>query len=330
MQTYLILCIRKHRIRLWCLFSCLVLTSFLIYSYQSIVEFSKHARSTYDNSPHIWDTKGLSFVLSLSNVSSENAMIHSNVRFQSNNTGGRFDNAKIQENKSKIQNDINFYMSDLYSNLAPASIHFVWCEGKYFEFQHYLAIKRANSIIRPDKVFFHYKILPDQDDELYYDWFIRIRVELDVLLIRKLNDAVDCTTAVNKLLLVLELIERLGGIYIPEATLLVDFPVHFREASLISGVKALTPTKFKSGIIVGQKGMFNSPKTAEELLVILTRLAFDQSSVPSCCSVKHYNEASDEECMCVHVSTITIAFLLASHKKKIIQFDECLFLSLEC
>ncbi|KAL8611576.1 hypothetical protein ACOMHN_058130 [Nucella lapillus] len=210
-------------------------------------------------------------------------------------------NAKHKDTKQGEDED----RSDLRSDLAPATLHFVWCGKRHFEFRHYMAMKRADRLVRPDKIFFHYEVLPLLDPEGYFLWFNRTLADVDNILLRPL---VNYTTACSmegaqRFLLVLDILERFGGIYVPEDALLVDFPVHLRSSSLVTGVRATSPDVFRDGLIAGRKGAFKTPRTAEELLVTLSIGGREQSSIQPCGSVEHYNHDEDGDCICVKVSS---------------------------
>ena len=65
---------------------------------------------------------------------------------------------------------------DLLPDLAPPVVHFLWCGGaeRKFEYRHYLAVRRANEVVKPDKLVLHHRGLPEPDAEGYYTWFNQV------------------------------------------------------------------------------------------------------------------------------------------------------------
>ena len=191
--------------------------------------------------------------------------------------------------------------SDLRSDLAPATLHFLWCGRRHFEFRHYMAVKRADKLVRPDKIFFHYEELPVLDSEGYFLWFNRTLGEVNNILLRSVNGSRCATEGADRYLLILDLLERFGGIYVPEDAILVDFPVHLRSSALVTGVQAVSPKEFQDGLIAGMKGSFKKPGTPEELLVTLSLGQQEQGGLQPCGSIQHYNMEEDGDCICVKV-----------------------------
>ena len=66
---------------------------------------------------------------------------------------------------------------DLLPDLAPPVVHFLWCGGadRKFEYRHCLAMRRANEVVKPDKVVLHHRGLPTPDPQGYYTWFNQVR-----------------------------------------------------------------------------------------------------------------------------------------------------------
>ncbi|XP_076468099.1 uncharacterized protein LOC143298942 isoform X2 [Babylonia areolata] len=214
-------------------------------------------------------------------------------------------NNKINNNKKMVPDEEDDDKSDLRSDLAPAILHFLWCGKRHFEFRHYMAMKRANTLIRPDKVLFHYEVLPVMDKEGYYLWFNKTLADIDNVLPRPVNtSSYGCALeGAERFLLVMDILERFGGIYVPEDALLVDFPVHLRSSQLVAGVRAVSPQVFRDGLIAGKKSAFKSPTTGDELLIILSLNREEAGSIQPCGSVEHYNTEEDGDCICVKVES---------------------------
>ncbi|KAK7097818.1 uncharacterized protein [Littorina saxatilis] len=203
------------------------------------------------------------------------------------------------DNMDKDEDD----KSDLRSDLAPATLHFLWCGRRHFEFRHYMAMKRADKLIRPDKIFFHYEALPVLDEEGYFLWFNRTLAEVDNVLLRPFNYTKCPAEGAERFIAVLDLLEKFGGIYVPEDAILVDFPVHLRSSHLVPGVKPINETHFLDGLIAGRKGAFTKPTNAQELLVVLMNKEGVNSGIKPCGSIHHYNVEEEGDCICVKVTS---------------------------
>ncbi|XP_055894080.1 uncharacterized protein LOC106053628 isoform X1 [Biomphalaria glabrata] len=191
---------------------------------------------------------------------------------------------------------------DLKPDLAPPIIHYLWCGQKKFEFRHYLSIKRANYIIKPDKIFFHYLDMPLLDNEQYYTWFNQTRFENDHILLKKLNATWCPQEGAERYMLVLSILEYFGGIYIPEDALVVDFPIHLRAVQFMSGVVAKSLSVYSEGVIVAKKNGFISPSSQNGLNIVLASgRSAAQGTIEPCGSIEHYNKEGEDDCICVLV-----------------------------
>ncbi|XP_025085134.1 uncharacterized protein LOC112558729 isoform X6 [Pomacea canaliculata] len=233
---------------------------------------------------------------------------------QPNELVGRQPRAVGQESAKDVAKDANNELndganddddekSDLRSDLAPATLHFLWCGRRHFEFRHYMALRRADRLVRPDKIYFHYEHLPLIDQEGYFLWFNRTLADVDNILLKPLNYTGCPTEGAERYILVLDLLEKFGGIYIPEDAILVDFPVHLRSSSLVTGVEAVSPKDFRDGLIAGKKGAFKKPTTPEELLVVLSLGKQEHGGIQPCGSIEHYNMEEDGDCICVKITS---------------------------
>lgn len=216
---------------------------------------------------------------------------------------GRQPRAVKQEKLAPVSDDVDEDKSDLRSDLAPATVHFLWCGKRPFEFRHYMAVKRADRLIRPDKIFFHYEVLPALDQEGYFLWFNRTLADIDNILLRPLNSSRCAMEGADRYIVILDLLERFGGIYVPEDAILVDFPVHLRSSALVTGVQASSPSQYQDGVMAAMKGGFKKPSTPEELLVVLSLGRQDNGGIQPCGTIEHYNLEEDGDCMCVKVTS---------------------------
>ncbi|XP_067659508.1 uncharacterized protein [Haliotis asinina] len=192
--------------------------------------------------------------------------------------------------------------NDLLPDLAPSTLHYVWCGSRHFEFKHYLALKSAVRVIKPDKVYFHFEELPTTDSEEYYRWFNQSIAEIGHLLLHRINDTTCHRKGAGRFLLIMNLLHKYGGIYTPEDAILVDFPVHLRSLPLVTGAYARTHTDFLEGLMVGKRLSFNNPKTPEELQVVMAKGREEHGGLKPCASEMKYNRDKKGEIICVTVS----------------------------
>ncbi|XP_005113088.2 uncharacterized protein LOC101852534 [Aplysia californica] len=199
--------------------------------------------------------------------------------------------------------DMDESQADLLPDLSPAIVHIIWCGRKRtFDFRHYLSMKRAYHLIKPDKMIFHYQKLPTGDTELYYNWFDLIKSEIDSIVFRPLNTSRCDTSGPHRYMLALSLLEQFGGIFVPEDAILVDFPVHLRASPFVSGVVAKTLTEYLDGVIVAKKKGFISPSSQSGLNIVLASgRSAAQGIIDPCGTVKHFSEEEDGDCLCVKV-----------------------------
>ncbi|XP_041358998.1 uncharacterized protein LOC121375559 isoform X2 [Gigantopelta aegis] len=191
---------------------------------------------------------------------------------------------------------------DLLPDLAPAVLHYIWCGNRVFEFRHYLALKSAHRAVKPDKVFFHYEKLPLDDEQGYYQWFNETLRQIDHLLPRPLNQSV-CPQSgtAERYILVLDLLEQFGGIYVPEDSIWVDFPVHLRSSPIVSGVLPVNPSVYEDGIIVAKKRAFKKPISHEEMLITLSLGKHEHGELKPCADESAYNTDTNGHTMCVRI-----------------------------
>ena len=184
----------------------------------------------------------------------------------------------------------NFDDLDLIPDLAPAILHYIWCGSRTFEFRHYLALRSAHRAVKPDKVFFHYETLPVDEEQGYYQWFNDTLAQIDHLLLRPLNVS-ECPQSgtAQRYILVLDLLEQFGGIYVPEDSVWVDFPVHLRSLPVVSGILPISPSIYEDGIIVAKKHAFTKPANHEEMLITLSLGKLTQGELKPCAKENAYN-----------------------------------------
>ena len=76
---------------------------------------------------------------------------------------------------------------------GQATVFYVWCgvRRRPFEFRHYLSVRSALRVLRPDTVWFYYESKPVVDDKLYNTWWQELIDELPFFHHQSLYDVAD-------------------------------------------------------------------------------------------------------------------------------------------
>ena len=117
------------------------------------------------------------------------------------------------------------------------TVHYVWCGKRWFEFHHYLSMKSVLREIQPDLIIFHHDYLPILDEWLYNTWFDDLRDEFPFLFLRAAYPQEKLCLdhkRPNPEFINAQLTER-GGIYVNEHTMMLRFPIEFKEYDYIKG-----------------------------------------------------------------------------------------------
>ena len=171
---------------------------------------------------------------------------------------------------------------DLRSDLSPSIVHYIWSRRGYFEFRHYLALKRVIDIVKPDAVFFHFTHLPETDTENYYTWFNRIQKKVSHFVLNKINSTTE-TSSLGLILHAVRLVHQYGGIYVPESSMVTRIPVSLRSFSFVSGLSSTNiALGLFDGLLVGKKQGFKRPETTSQLLFLLDTQDENHAKVAPC------------------------------------------------
>ena len=115
----------------------------------------------------------------------------------------------------------------LTSNSVINVVHYLWCERKIFEFQHYLSMVSAIKYVVPERIVFHYAHYPRHDLQFYNTWFEELKKEFPFLYQEDVDKSV-CANGSTKRQYVTRLLEAHGGIYVDSNTIFGAFPIELR------------------------------------------------------------------------------------------------------
>jgi len=122
----------------------------------------------------------------------------------------------------------------LDANLAPSTVFFVWCAARLekFEFRHYLSVRSAMRVFRPDSVWFYYAVEPVIDRWSYGTWLDELDAEFPFFARRPVLelgqlDACDGDRPSDDFLV--WLVSTRGGVYVDLETVVVDFSSELRS-----------------------------------------------------------------------------------------------------
>ncbi|XP_041378506.1 uncharacterized protein LOC121390690 isoform X2 [Gigantopelta aegis] len=190
---------------------------------------------------------------------------------------------------------------DLRSDLSPSIVHYIWSKRGYFEFRHYLALKRVIDIVNPDAVFFHFTYLPETDAEQYYMWFNRIQKEVSHFVMHKINTTNELTP-LTRVRLAVMLVHEYGGIYVPESSIVTGLPVSLRSFSFVSGLSSADiAVGFSDGLLIGKKRGFDRPETTDQVMSLLDLEDEHHTRVRSCCSEPQTTDGFNAGAVCINI-----------------------------
>ena len=184
-----------------------------------------------------------------------------------------------------IEHDDN--LKYLQPNLIPAIVHFVWCGDRCFEFRHYLAMKSAIRLIRPDKIVFHYETLPVMDKRYYNQWFELLKHDYEFLYVQQMNNAtVRMCSADHKSYTehVINLLNDEGGMYMGISTILTNFSVEHRKVDVAYGLEEAGT----EGFLLMRAGIWDNIRVTSQ-----NSLEYDEhlrTEPGACCTLLQYQE----------------------------------------
>lgn len=125
---------------------------------------------------------------------------------------------------------------DLLSARIPPFVHYIWCDRDYFQFQNYLSVLSTYKVLKPTAIYFHYKQIPELDVDGYYQFFMDLRQNLPNLILKPLLSSKGCSeTLPTKVDFIFDLLNRYGGVYIGENTIIINSLTNFRQKPFAFG-----------------------------------------------------------------------------------------------
>ena len=144
----------------------------------------------------------------------------------------------------------------LRSDLAPNTVHYVWCGRRVFQFKHYLSVLSVIKYIQPDVIIMHYYAKPEVDIKRYNQWIWELTHEFPFLTFKRIRSGQQdvCLNQGTRDRYVYDLLRASGGIYVEEHTILSEFPFKFRQYDLFSSVMSQGGfLVVKPGVLRGQR-----------------------------------------------------------------------------
>ena len=173
----------------------------------------------------------------------------------------------------------------LQPDLIPAVVHFVWCGQWWFEFRHYLSVKSVVRVFRPDKIVFHYDVLPVMDRRYYNQWFEWLKTDFEFLYLEEMSESMLSLCSSNQqyhVEAILQILNYEGGLYLGINTILTDFSVDHRKNDFVYGLEPNGP----EGFLLLRRGMLNRVNTTDVNVLISSEKI--KSTWESCCTLHQY------------------------------------------
>lgn len=176
----------------------------------------------------------------------------------------------------------------LAAPVAPIA-HFIWCNKNYFQFQNYLSVLSSLKFLKPTTIYFHYTELPEMDSDGYYQFFSDLRRDLPNLVMEPVSSSMACSDTVNtRFNFVLDLLNKDGGIFIGENTVLAESLSGFRKRSF-----SIAASGNSLDVVMMEKGFLDS-KTSRPGIAELLRE--EEDSRFSCATHASYRISSNIPC----------------------------------
>ena len=199
---------------------------------------------------------------------------------------GTSDVIQISSGKNKWNLDANIgQIGMLLPGLVSNIVHYLWCERKIFEFQHYLSVLSVMKTISPDRIIFHYAHYPRHDLQLYNTWFEDMKKEFPFLDLDDLgNNSSVCSSTNSQRDYIYRTLHQQGGIYVHHNTIFFQFPLRCRQNSVTNGLS----NGVEGFIVMHQGAHYDGISSSVEKLVCLPAEAYFSisNSNTSICAIK--------------------------------------------
>nr|KAG5710012.1 hypothetical protein BaRGS_030088 [Batillaria attramentaria] len=159
--------------------------------------------------------------------------------------------------------------NETFQPMEDMILHYIWCGNRFLDFRNYVAMKSALDAIRPRQVYLHYDHLPMKDPHGYFTWFSLLQRQFGNFVMMKVNSTIqpEChASGYKRYILVLDILQRHGGIYMPEDAIFLRIPDRFRFESFVSGITSCSLNFFFEGIVLARKDEFTVPNSEKAKL----------------------------------------------------------------
>lgn len=176
----------------------------------------------------------------------------------------------------------------LAAPVAPIA-HFIWCNRDHFQFHHYLSVLSAFKFLKPTAIHFHYTQLPEMDSDGYYQFFNDLRRDLPNLVLEPVSSSMACSDTLNtRFNFVLDLLNKDGGIFVGESTVLAESLSGFRKRSF-----SVASSGSSLDVVLMEKGFLDSRASWPDIGQLLREEA---ESRFSCASHTSYKTSPNMPC----------------------------------
>ena len=178
---------------------------------------------------------------------------------------------------------------DLLAAPVAPIVHFIWCNAGYFQYQNYLSVLSAFKFLKPTVIHFHYEVMPDLDPDGYYQFFMDMKRDLPNLVLESVSSSKACSSSVDtKFKFVLELLNRDGGMYVGESTVLAESLARFRKKTF-----SLAASEGSVDVVMMERGFLDSRTSMPNLHELLQ----EKTSGFSCATDAAYKVSPDMPCV---------------------------------
>ncbi|XP_025082737.1 uncharacterized protein LOC112557220 isoform X2 [Pomacea canaliculata] len=215
------------------------------------------------------------------------------------------------EDKNRLQEavaDSKTMDADFKGQTKISLVHYVWCGLRLFDFRNYLAIRSALQAVRPEKVVVHYDYLPMQDPESYYTWLDLLQEQYPNVMLLKVDKTSqrECrASGPTRFLLILDILQRYGGMYLPDDAIFLRIPQRHLEKDFVSGVASCSLTYFAEGAIVVTVQNVSLPQKDKQLLRRISQCQAKEDDLRPCITDARFLELPSSQPSCVRLHSVT-------------------------
>lgn len=192
--------------------------------------------------------------------------------------------------------------NETFAPMRDMILHYIWCGNRFADFRHYVAIKSAIEAIRPKEVYFHHDHQPMTDPDGYFTWFDLLQQRFSNIVLVNISTTTCQASGYKRYILVLDILERHGGIYMPEDAIFLRIPDRFRSQPFVSGVTSCSLHFFFDGIVFGRKDEFIVPASEKAKLRMIAMCSTrNKDFLRPCASEASFRESPELQPSCVRL-----------------------------